>query len=536
MSFDTALTKSVKRTQADPIMGREGEMVENTAGGYVFEADRWEKLMRFLILGTEGGTYYIKESKLTLDNVQVVQELLKENGPRVVQITKDVSVAGRAPKNDQALFVLAMAVAFGDEQTKREALGALSYVARIGTHLFQFADFLKAMKNGVGGRAVKRAFANWYLDKDVNDLVYQVVKYRQRGGWSHRDILRLAHPIAKDSVMNNVFKWVVNPNHFEAILAETHPVPSLLTSFVKLQGAKTEKDAVEALRSERKLSHEMVPTEVRGAKTWKELMSHLPMTALIRNLPTLTRHKLIVPMSDEEAGIVKRLTDPEALTRARVHPLNMLIAHLTYRSGKSLRGDTTWSPVQAISEALENGFYQAFHGLPDIDKRVYIGLDVSGSMFWGHLMGIPDFTSAGAGSALTLCLQKQCQRSVIRGFSHQMEELGFTGNTTLGEAHDKIERLPMGRTDCALPMLDAMEQGIEADAFIVITDNETWCGNVHPSEALKQYRKKTGINAKLIVVAMESNGFSIADPKDPGMLDVVGFDATLPQIVQEFLG
>ena len=63
MSFDTALTKSVKRTQADPMMGREGEMVENTAGGYVFEADKWERLMRFLLLGTEGGTYYIKEKQ-----------------------------------------------------------------------------------------------------------------------------------------------------------------------------------------------------------------------------------------------------------------------------------------------------------------------------------------------------------------------------------------------------------------------------------------------------------------------------------------
>ena len=92
-----------------------------------------------------------------------------------------------------------------------------------------------------------------------------------------------------------------------------------------------------------------------------------------------------------------------------------------------------------------------------------------------------------------------------------------------------------GSTDCALPMLDAMECGIEADAFVVITDNETWYGDVHPSEALNQYRKKTGINAKMIVVAMEGNHFSIADPKDPGMIDVVGFDASLPKVVEEFL-
>ena len=338
-------------------------------------------------------------------------------------------MAGRAPKNDQALFVLAMAVAFGDEQTKREALQAFSYVVRIGTHLFQFADFLKAMKKGLGGRAVKRAFANWYLDKNIEDLTYQLIKYRQRGGWSHRDILRLSHPIAKDSVTNNVLKWVVDPNLFSTVLAETHPVPPLLTSFIKLQEAKTEEEAVEALRSNKSLSHEMVLTEVKKDKAWKALMPNLPMTALIRNLPTLTRNGLIVPMSDEEAGIVKRLTDSEVLTRARVHPMNMLIAHLTYKGGKSLRGDATWSPSPAISEALEKGFYEAFHALPEINKRVYIGLDVSGSMLYGHLMGVPNFNPATAGSALTLCLQKQCQRSVIRGFTGNMVELGFTGTT-----------------------------------------------------------------------------------------------------------
>jgi hypothetical protein len=45
------------------------------------------------------------------------------------------------------------------------------------------------------------------------------------------------------------------------------------------------------------------------------------------------------------------------------------------------------------------------------------------------------------------------------------------------------------------------------------------------SQALRQYREATGIPAKLVVVAMASNGFSIADPNDAGMLDVVGFDA-----------
>jgi 60 kDa SS-A/Ro ribonucleoprotein len=47
---------------------------------------------------------------------------------------------------------------------------------------------------------------------------------------------------------------------------------------------------------------------------------------------------------------------------------------------------------------------------------------------------------------------------------------------------------------------------------------------------------ETGIDAKLAVVAMESDGFSIADPNDAGMLDFVGFDLTTPQVLSAYLG
>jgi 60 kDa SS-A/Ro ribonucleoprotein len=40
--------------------------------------------------------------------------------------------------------------------------------------------------------------------------------------------------------------------------------------------------------------------------------------------------------------------------------------------------------------------------------------------------------------------------------------------------------------------------------------------------------------ARLIVVAMLANPFSIADPEDAGMLDVVGFDTATPAVMADF--
>ena len=73
------------------------------------------------------------------------------------------------------------------------------------------------------------------------------------------------------------------------------------------------------------------------------------------------------------------------------------------------------------------------------------------------------------------------------------------------------------------------------DCFIIITDSETYFGKIHPFEALKQYRKWSGINAKMIVMATSTSDYSIADPSDAGMLDVVGFSSDVFQVINYFL-
>ena len=115
-----------------------------------------------------------------------------------------------------------------------------------------------------------------------------------------------------------------------------------------------------------------------------------------------------------------------------------------------------------------------------------------------------------------------------------MVPLDISAQDSLADAVHKTQALPFGGTDCALPMLDALSRGIPVDCFVVLTDSETWADGIHPAEALRKYREATGLAAKLVVVAMVSNGFTIADPNDGGMLDVVGFDAAAPQLIADF--
>ena len=113
-------------------------------------------------------------------------------------------------------------------------------------------------------------------------------------------------------------------------------------------------------------------------------------------------------------------------------------------------------------------------------------------------------------------------------------DIGFTSQMSLNDVMSKTSYMNFGSTDCSLPMEWAISHKIPVDVFVVYTDSETYAGRRHPVQALNDYRQKMGRPAKLIVVGMASNGFTIADPDDVSMLDVVGFDTATPQVISNF--
>ncbi len=115
-----------------------------------------------------------------------------------------------------------------------------------------------------------------------------------------------------------------------------------------------------------------------------------------------------------------------------------------------------------------------------------------------------------------------------------MTFLDISPRQRLDQICNYVQTLPMGGTDCALPMLNAAANRIPVDIFEIYTDCETWAGAIHPTQALKQYRQKMGIPAKLVVVGMTATNFTIADPQDQGSLDVVGFDTAAPNLISDF--
>jgi 60 kDa SS-A/Ro ribonucleoprotein len=500
--------------------------VPNSAGGHAWQIDDWDRLERFLILGSEGGTYYASERKITADNVDVVRRCLKEDGIRTVNWIAEISESGRAPKNTPAIFALAMAAAADEEKTRQHALAQLSRVCRIGTHLFQFASFVKEFRGW--GPTLRRSVGEWYTEKDPEKLAYQLIKYRQREGWSHPDLLRLSHPVPPETHAS-LLRW--------AVRGEGEPGFAAIEAFARLQAADTESESAALIREYGSvIPREAIKPEHLGPEVWEMLLlAGMPLTALIRNLATMTRNGVLKPMNSGSQQVVAELGNTERLRRSRVHPIAVLSALATYQSGHGARGrGEGWAPVPEIVDALDKAFYEAFGNVTPSGKRTMLALDVSSSMTWGQVAGVPGLNPRVASAAMAMVTVATEPLTYTTAFCHELVPVTITKRERLDDVLKKVDALSFGGTDCSLPMLHAIERGIDIDTFVVYTDSETWAGRIHPSQALQQYRDKTGIPAKLIVVGMEANPFSIADPNDPGMLDVIGFDTAAPQVMADF--
>lgn len=516
----------------------------NAAGGTVYKIDDWARLDRYLILGSESGTYYVNANKFTLDNVKSVISCIEKDGIRVVKRTVEISDQGLAPKNDQAIFVLALCLTKGDKATKAFVRSVFNSVVRTASHLTMFVDFANQIRGW--GRALRSVVSDWYLqngsdpDRNISNLVYQTMKYANRNGFTQRDILRLCHVKPKNVLQSTLFNWITNPDNIpvlpnkenESLLKEIsedlykYAVAKNLSSF--------DKEKIIDYVLKYSLPHEVIPSVMKNEpEIWQALFdAGMPLNALIRNLGKMSSLNLFPNSGINTENVINIFNNDEYIEKSRIHPINVLNQMEGYRRGVG-RSGLKWCPNKRILDAFESMFYKSFKNVEPTGKRYLLGLDISGSMSWNFIqsMALNASQVSVAMAMTTLRTEEQC---AIFGFADHIIGLNITKESSLKQAL-KATECPFGSTDCSALIRFAIKNKIAVDSFIIYTDNETWCGEKNgPARSLWKYREISGIPAKLIVVACTATDYSIADPNDPGMLDIAGFSSAVPQVISYF--
>ena len=513
--------KQTPQTQAVP--GK--DMVKMRSGGYGFKVGDWEQLRRFLILGTIGGTYYASEKEMTLECAEVLQRCLDEDYQKTIDMIVEISDRGLALKNDHALFALAYAAGHEKRNARLYALAQLNKVARTGTHLFQFVDAVQAFRGW--GKSLRHAVANWYTDKDVESLAYQLAKYRQREGWTHRDVLRLSHPSSQEH--NELFNWVT-----QGIIPME--MPRVLEGFLNIQDTQTVMQAVQYI-IDYKLPREAIPTQfLNSPEVWAALLRTMPITAMVRNLGVMTSNNTLKLFNVNVDFVVNKLTDPKVIQKSRIHPIQVLFALKTYANGHGFRGNNSWEPIPQIIDALDTAYYLSFDNLEPTGQNIVMGIDVSGSMSGGWYSNDALMTPKEFAGAMAMTTLKTANNCMVYGFDHQLHAMSLSSKMRLDDVMRIVGQTGGGRTDASLPIRYAADKGFPVDAFIIYSDGESWSGNQHVSQALNTYRHVMNRpNTKLICVNFTATAYGFADSDDPLSLNIVGNSPDVAQAITSFL-
>ena len=589
--------------------------VLNHAGGYVWNITLEEHVMRYLIMGSKDmGNFYQTSAEVSLECSLAVLKMVADTTKfkTLCDMLKSVSLAGRAAKQEPTLLSIAAAIVFAPTHVeKKMAYDLITTIPksekqcciRTPTHVFMLLGYvnslskLKTKGKGKGwGHGLKTAICSYYYNREGRDLAFSIMKYQNREGWTHADVIRMIHldpSKLKDDGARLIIEYVMskhkrrendhsvkgkknillpNPHRalsqqeFSAKLDSIHLSPTttewtslekvahLLKSCLKLQNEKNPAQAVKIIEGASLVRENIPTTFMNSFNVWESMLPNMQPEALMRNLGKLTTFK---EFEKHVSSVVQTLTNADKIRKSMVHPFKILVASKTYGNGKGDKGTLTWIPNTSIKSALSTMFEKSFGNLEPTGKKYMVAMDISGSMM-SQCMGCQTITCREASAALAFILYKIEPRVLLRAFtaapgsssiygsSHLNMNLPNTGFYNLdSNVHKQMDleqftretgKYPFGSTDCSLPMVQALSNKEDVDVFIITTDNETYAGKIHPQEALKQYREQMNKpNAKLIVIGMTANSLTIADPNDKNTLNLCGFDTSSFDIISMFV-
>ncbi|MBD2314547.1 TROVE domain-containing protein [Desertifilum sp. FACHB-1129] len=527
MNYNFYTQKQTGTPQNQPIPGRETQMIQGRSGGWMFKAGLWRSVRRCLLIGTAQSTYYADKRGLTGDFVKVLKKAIAQEPDRVAQEILYAS-DGRAINNSAPILALVLLSMGETPEAKRAFMEIFPQVVRTGSHFYEWLSYTKAMRGM--GKVIREAGKQWLSREDVKGLAYQLLKYQQRQGFAHRDALRLFHVKPPTEDHNLLFQWVVKG--WDELPSE---IPSeVMAQIWWFEWLKRHPQESERAIAQGRLTHEMAaPVGKMDRGAWQLLFDEMPIGAMLRNLASLTQIGVLEADNTRNLERVESvLNNPEHLRKGRIHPIDVLKALKTYKSkGRLGRSQKTWKPVSRIIGILERAVELSFNTIEPTGKVFLHAVDVSGSMSYSTVNSV-GLTCCEIATAMALVTAKAETHYTIRGFATEFRNLKISASDSFSSALKKASDQNFGGTDAAVAYEWATKHKFKADVICFWTDNESWSGYGHPSQALAAYRKKVNPEVKAIYVTLAPYGITLVDPHDPLSWDFAGFDPGTPKAIQ----
>jgi len=360
---------------------------------------------------------------------------------------------------------------------------------------------VQIMRSGSVGRKSlgslpKRLVREWFETRKAEQIFKQSIGQSP----SFADVLKMVHPKPKDAEREALYGYFIGRD------IDADKLPEIVKSFERFKNG----DALIA----------------RNA-AWQ-------MTRM--NLNTFQRHGVFRDAEMVEL-IANRLRDREAIRKARVFPYQLLVAFTAASQNAQI--------PREITEALQDAMEIATENVPEINGKVYVFPDISGSMHSAITGFRKGATSAvrciDAAALIAAAILRKNPTAEVIPFSDNVVEASLNPRDSVMTNAQKLASLPSGGTNCSAPLASLNRAKSKGDVLIYVSDNESWIdtnrGWNSGTETMKQWNAFQARNAGAKLVCIDIQPYAHTQAKERAeILNVGGFSDQVFTLVSELAG
>jgi 60 kDa SS-A/Ro ribonucleoprotein len=387
-------------------------------------------------------------------------------------------------------------------------------------------NFVQIMRSGATGRKSlgsmpKRLVREWFETRKAEQIFKQSIGAQP----SFADVLKMVHPKPSDAEKEALYGYFIGRN------VDADRLPEIVRKFEKFKNG----DTLEVPD----VPFQMLTALPISAKEWAQIARSAGWQMTRMNLNTFQRHGVF---ADEEMVeiIANRLRDREAIRRARVFPYQLLVAFTAATQNGEI--------PRAITEALQDAMEIATENVPEIEGKVFVFPDISGSMHSAVTGFRKGSTSAvrciDAAALIAATILRKNPTAEVIPFESDVVKIALNPRDSIMTNAQKLASLPCGGTNCSAPLRELNRYKSKGDVLVYVSDNESWLDSPchghfggSGTETMKQWNefKSRNENAKLVCIDIQP--YATTQTKERAdILNVGGFSDQVFNLISEFAG
>jgi 60 kDa SS-A/Ro ribonucleoprotein len=378
-------------------------------------------------------------------------------------------------------------------------------------------NFVQILRSGATGRKSLGTRPKKLVQKWLNTASEKALLSAAVGNApSLADVVKMVHPKPAEPWREAFFAWLIGKPH------NADALPASVKAF-------------EAYKLDRSQPLPDVPFQMLTALDltagdWARIALQSGWHMVRMNLNTFARQGVYALPGMVEA-IAARLRDAQAIAKAKVFPYQLMAAYTS-------TGTDVPAPVR---EALQDALEIALANVPQIDGKLVVCPDVSGSMS-GLVTGARGRASSrmryiDVAALVAAALVRRNPATTVLPFENRVVNVDLNSRDTVLTNAQKLAAIGGGGTNCSAPLALLNKGRVRADLVVFVSDNESWVDAKRRGATAMMQEWETfkvrNPNAKLVCIDIVPNGTTQAAERSD-VLNVGGFSDEVFSIVAAY--